>query len=229
MTTVVLSGSLGSTAAMWERQLPVLEGRLRVVRVEQPGHGGAPLAEVRDIGDVARFAMDQVDAERFSFVGVSLGGAVGMWLALHEPHRLDRLVLASTAARFGEPETWRERAATVRAEGLEAIVDVVLARWFTPSFPDVRRYREMFLSTDPEGYARCCDAIARWDVTGELTRVFAPTLAVVGADDPSTPPEHLRRIADEIPGSRLEVIAGARHLANVEFADRFNALLTEFL
>ena len=105
----------------------------------------------------------------------------------------------------------------------------VLARWFTPSFPDVRRYREMFLSTDPEGYARSCDAIARWDVTGELGRVAAPTLAIAGADDPSTPPANLELIAAEIPGSRLEVIAGARHLTNVEFADRFNDLLAGFL
>jgi len=135
----------------------------------------------------------------------------------------------STSARFGDPAMWEERAATVRADGLEAIVDTVLARWFTPSFRDVERFREMFLSTDPEGYARCCEAIARWDVTGELTRVAAPVLVIAGAEDPSTPPEQLRAIAAEIPDSRLEVIERARHLVNVEFDAQFNALLEAFL
>jgi 3-oxoadipate enol-lactonase/4-carboxymuconolactone decarboxylase len=152
-----------------------------------------------------------------------------MWLAVHEPHRIEKLVLASTSARFGEPDQWRDRAATVRADGLEAIVDAVLDRWFGPGFRDVRRYREMFLSTDREGYARCCDALAEWDVRDDLERIEAPTLVVAAADDPSTPPEQLRAIADAIPGARLETIANARHLANVERADEFNALLAEFL
>ena len=224
MTTVVLCGSLGSSSAMWDAQLPALSAH-DLVLVDHPGHGGAPLADVWGVADLAR----RVPGERFSLVGLSLGGAVGMWLALHEPERIEKLVLVSTSARFGDPAMWEERAATVRADGLEAIVDTVLARWFTPSFRDVERFREMFLSTDPEGYARCCEAIARWDVTGELTRVAAPVLVIAGAEDPSTPPEQLRAIAAEIPDSRLEVIERARHLVNVEFDAQFNALLEAFL
>ena len=119
------------------------------------------------------------------------------------------------------------RAALVRQEGLEAIVDAVLARWFTAGVPT--GYREMFLSTDRESYARCCDALASWDARDELARIDTPTLCVAGADDPSTPPEHLESIARAIPRARLETIARARHLANVERADEFNRLLTEFL
>jgi 3-oxoadipate enol-lactonase len=226
--TVVLCGSLGATGAMWDGQLPALRGH-DVVRVEHPGHGGAPLAEVRDVGDLARRVLDAVDAERFSFVGLSLGGAVGMRLALDAPSRLDRLVLVCTSTRFGEPQSWQERAATVRAHGLEPIVDAVLARWFTPSFPDVSRYRAMFLSTDPEGYARCCDALARFDARDELARAAAPTLVVSGSDDPTSPPEHGAEIAEAIPAARHAVIDGARHLAPVEFPREFNRLLAEHL
>jgi 3-oxoadipate enol-lactonase len=230
MSTVVLCGSLGSAAAMWDAQLPALErAGLDVVRVEHPGHGGAPVEAVADVADLARRVLAQVDAERFSFVGLSLGGAVGMRLALDAPERIERLALLCTSASFAPPEQWRERAALVRGEGLEPIVDAVLARWFTPAFPDVRRFREMFLATEPEGYARCCDALARWDARDELDRIGAPTLCVAGADDPSAPPAELELIASRIPGARLEVVPGARHLASVERADEVAGLLLEHL
>ena len=225
---VVLAGSLGSTSAMWDAQAAALEPRFDVVRYDYPGHGGAPLEQVADIRDLARDILARAPA-RFSFVGLSLGGAVGMRLALDAPERLDRVVLACTSARFGEPVTWEERARLVRAEGVEAVVDAVLERWFTPAFPDVGRYRAMFLSTDAEGYARCCDALARWDVRDELGRIAAPTLVVSGADDPATPPEHSELLASRIPNARHVVIPGARHLANIECAEDFNDLLLDHL
>jgi 3-oxoadipate enol-lactonase len=227
VTTVVLAGSLGSSSEMWEPQRAALEARVRVVAVEHPGHGGAPVADVRDAGDLARYALDQVDEERFSFVGLSLGGVVGMRLALDAPERVDRLALLCTSAYFGPPDGWRERAALVRSQGLEAVVDAVLARWFTPGFADLPRYREMFLATDPEGYARCCDALAGWDARDDLARIAAPTLCVAGSDDPSAPTEHLELLASRIPAARLDVIPGGRHLANVERAGEVNRLLLE--
>ena len=226
--TVVLCGSLGSVASIWDAQAAALGGR-RIVRVDHPGHGNAPLSEVREVGDLAARVIALADDERFSFVGLSLGGAVGMHLALSAPERLERLVLACTAARFGEPEQWRERAALVRAEGLAAIVDAVLARWFTPRFADTAPYRDMLLSVDPEGYARCCDALAAWDVRGALAAVRAPTLVIAGSDDPSTPPETVEQIAAEISGARFEVIEQAAHIPSVEQAAVFNRLIEEHL
>ena len=225
--TVVLCGSLGLSAEVWERQAAVLEGR-ETIFVEHPGHGGAPVTDVHQIGDLAAHVLQAVD-DSFTFVGLSLGGAVGMRLALDVPERVERLVLACTSRCFGEPVQWIERAATVRRQGLEVIVDAVLERWFTPSFADRARYRRRFLATDREGYARCCDALATWDVRGTLGAIRSPTLVIAGADDPSAPPEESALIAGEIPGARLEVIAGARHLTPVEFADAFNPLVEEFL
>ena len=226
MSTVVLCGSLGSTAAMWDPQRPVLAEH-EVVVIEHPGHGAAPVAEVTSVADLAARTLEQVEAHRFAFVGLSLGGAVGMQLALDVPERVEQLVLACTAARFGDPQQWLDRAATVRADGLEAIADAVLARWFVAE-PDPR-WREMFLCVDPEGYARCCEALARWDARNALASIGAPALAIAGDADPSTPPDYLRELADGIPGARLEVLQGAAHLANIERADEFNRLLEEFL
>jgi len=226
--TVVLCGSLGATSAIWDGQAPALDGR-HVVRVEHPGHDGAPAADVRTVVDLAQRALELAGDGRFSFVGLSLGGAVGMQLALSAPERLDRLVLACTSARFGEPAAWSERAALVRSEGLEPIVDAVLGRWFTPAFGAPNGFREMFLSTDRESYARCCDALAHWDAREELGGIATPTLVIAGEQDPSTPPEHAELIASRISGARLEVIPAAAHLANVERAEVFNRLLEEHL
>jgi 3-oxoadipate enol-lactonase len=226
--SVVLCGSLGSTSAMWDPQLPALEGR-PVVKVEHPGHGGAPVTDVQTVADLAARVLEQAGADTFSFVGLSLGGAVGMRLALDAPERIERLVLACTAPRFGEPDTWVERAATVREHGLDAIADAVLARWFTPGFGGVDAYREMFLSVDPEGYARCCEALGRWDVRDELAGIAAPALVVAASDDPSTPPSVVEAVAAGIPGARFEVLANAAHLVNVERPAEFNRLLEEHL
>jgi 3-oxoadipate enol-lactonase len=222
---VVLGGSLGSTLEMWERQLPALTPRFRVLRYDHPGHGGSPLLEVRDVSAISRALIGLLDAlelEHVSYCGLSLGGAVGMRLALDVPDRIDRLVLCSTSARFSTPEFWQERADTVRRDGIQAIAEVVLERWFTPAFGDVRRYREMLLSIPVEGYARCCEAVRDWDVRGVLAGVTAPTLAIAGADDPSTPPDDLGAIVAEIPGATLLVLDAARHLTNVERAEEFN-------
>jgi 3-oxoadipate enol-lactonase/4-carboxymuconolactone decarboxylase len=227
MSTVVLVGSLGSTSEMWDPQLPVLGGR-SVVRLDHPGHGGEPVRDVHDIGDLAAHVLDQVDGT-FSFIGLSLGGAIGMHIALHTPERLEKLVLASTATRFGEPEQWIARAATVRAEGMSSIVDAILPRWFTPAFPDVAMYREMMLSIDPEGYARCCEALSRFDVRDEVGAIRAPTLAIAGTDDPTTPPDVVEVIAQAIRGSRFDVLGPGGHIINVERAAEFNHLLEEFL
>jgi 3-oxoadipate enol-lactonase len=228
MTTVVLCGSLGSTSAMWDEQRAALGGH-RVVAVEHPGHGGAPLADVHDMHDLAATALATVDDETFSVVGLSLGGAVGMQLALDVPERVERLVLASTSLRFGEPEQWTDRAEQVRTDGLESIVDAVLARWFTPSFGDADRFREMFLSTDAEGYARCCEVLSVWDAGEQVQRVRAPTLVISATGDPTAPPEHGARIAAAVPGATHAVIRHAGHLANVERPGAFNRLMEEHL
>jgi len=229
---LVLSGSLGSTLEMWEPQLPALGERFRVVRFDHPGHGGSPLLYVRSVEGIAAEVaglLDELGLERVAFCGLSLGGAVGMRLALDAPERLDRLVLCCTSMRFATPEFWDDRARAVREGGVGAIADAVLERWFTSAFADVRRYREMLVGTPQEGYARCCEALREWDIRGHLDAVRAPTLVIAAADDPSTPPDGLEAIAAEIPDSRLVVIEDARHLVNVERADEVNASLLEFL
>ena len=229
---VVLSGSLGSSLAMWDPQIPALADRFRVLRYDHPGHGRSPLSEDHTVAGLAAQLvglLDDLGFARVSFCGLSLGGAVGMRVALDMPGRIESLVLCSTSARFATPEFWDRRAAAVRSGEVEAIADEVLDRWFTPGFPDVRRYRDMLVSTSAEGYARCCEAVRDWDVRGALGAVGAPTLAIAGADDPSTPPDELKAIVAEIPGSNLTILDDSRHFVNVEQADVFNEALLAHL
>jgi 3-oxoadipate enol-lactonase len=228
MSTVVLSGSLGSTTAMWNEQADAMPG-FDVVRIEHPGHGDEPMVELHDVADLARRVLDIVQSDRFSFVGLSLGGAVGMRLALAAPERLDRLVLASTSTRFGDPQSWDERIALVRERGMDALADVVLPRWFTPAFEDVQRYRAMLVATPAEVYIRYCELLRTFDLRGKLGPVTAPTLAIAGADDPTSPTEHLEEIAAAIPNARVVVIPQGAHLVNVERAGEFNDALLEHM
>jgi 3-oxoadipate enol-lactonase len=229
---VLLSGSLGSTLEMWEPQLPALIPRFGVLRYDHPGHGSSPPLAQTTVSSMAQevlVLLDELGIASVSYCGLSLGGAVGMRLALDEPGRVDKLVLCSTSARFATPQFWQERADTVRRDGIEAVADVVLERWFTPGFRDVRRYREMLLSIPTEGYARACEALRDWDARGQLGRISAPTFAIAGAEDPSTPPADLEAILAEIPGADLLVVDDARHLVNVERANEFNDAVSAYL
>jgi len=221
---LVLSNSLGTTLGMWDDQAPALRERFRLLRYDARGHGGSPAPPgPYTIGDLGRDALSLLDGlgiERASFCGLSIGGMTGMWLASEVPGRFERLVLCCTAARL-DPEAWQTRAETVRAEGVGAVADAVVERWFTPQFrasrPETFEWAgRMLRETDAEGYAGCCEAIRDMDLRDRLARITAPTLVISGADDPATPPEHGELIRDAIPGAGFEVVPNAAHLANVE-------------
>ena len=235
---LVLSNSLGTTQELWERQLLDFARHFRVLTYDHPGHGSSALPS--QPCTVEAFAhglielLDELDLDRVSLCGVSLGAMVAMALALEEPTRVERLVLACTSAYLGPPEPWSERAALVRSDGMEVVADAVVGRWFTPALarddPEtVTSFRAMLAATPAEGYARCCEAVGAWDARERISAITAPVLVVAGADDPATPVEHAELIAARIPGSRLHVLEGAAHLANVERADAFNAAVLAHL
>jgi 3-oxoadipate enol-lactonase len=221
--TVLFGGSLGTTLEMWEPQVRTLANRARVVPFDHRGHGGSPVPRgpyrIEDMGRDVLLLLDRLGLERASYCGLSIGGMVGMWLAANAPERIHRLVLIATAAYLPPASTWAERAAEVRAaETVEVLADTVLERWLTPDADaaDAARLRSMLVATSPDGYAACCEAIGAMDLRESLGRITAPTLVIAAADDPATPPEHGRLIADAIPGARLEVVDKARHLLSVE-------------
>jgi 3-oxoadipate enol-lactonase len=228
---VMFASSLGTTHAMWDPQAEALKGEVRVLRYDHRGHGGSPVPPgpytIDDLAGDALALLDELGIERATFVGLSIGGAVAITAALRAPERFERLVLCSTAAHFPPPEQWPERAATVRAEGVEAVADGALERWLTPEAPaELReRLRAMLVSTPREGYAACCEALGSYDARGRLGALTMPVLAIAGADDPTTPPPALQAIVDELPDGRLHVIERARHISSAERPEEFTRVL----
>jgi 3-oxoadipate enol-lactonase len=217
---LVLSASLGTTHRLWDPNVTALADRYRVIRYDHPGHGESPVGP-RTIEGLARAALgliDELDLGRVTFCGLSLGGMVGMWLGAHAAERLERLVLCCAAPRLPPAEQWLERAATVRESGMDAIAETVVGRWFTPRFTGERTpWRDMLVSTRPEGYARCCEAIAAMDLRPELRAIKVPTTVILGRHDPVVDEENRDLLGDV--GRVVEL--DAAHLANVEQPDEF--------
>ncbi|MEW5423825.1 3-oxoadipate enol-lactonase [Amorphus sp. 3PC139-8] len=236
--SVLLSNSLGTDLAMWDDQIAALVEHFQVVRYDARGHGKSDAPDgdytIDRLGRDAVAVLKGLGIAKAAFCGVSMGGMVGMWLGIHAPERMTRLALCNTAPSMGPASMWQTRIDTVLADGMAAIADAVVERWFTPPFltaaPEtVAKIRAMLLSTKAVGYAGCCAAIRDMDQTRELSQIACPVLVVAGADDPATPPARGEEIAAAIRGAELEVFADCAHLSNIEQAERFNARVVPYL
>lgn len=234
---VVLSNSLGTDLSMWDAQVDALAAGFRIVRYDTRGHGassaGTGPADLARLGRDVLALLDHLGIARAAFCGISMGGLTGQWLGIHAPERIERLVLANTAARIGTAEAWSTRARQVRAAGMDAIADGAAARWFTPAFIErapatVDAMLATLRGQDAEGYAACCDALALADLRADAGTIAAPTLVVAGRDDPVTTVADAAWLRDRIPGARLAEVA-ASHLSNIEAAAAFTDALRGFL
>ncbi len=234
---LVLSNSLGTDLNMWEPQMRALALRFRVLRYDTRGHGlsGLPPApyQVERLGRDVLALLDGLGIARVHFCGLSMGGMTGMWLGVHAPDRIGRLVLCNTAAKIGTPEIWNARIAAVEKGGMATIQPGVIQRWFTEDF--VARHPEavapiaaMLLATAPEGYAAACGAVRDMDQRQAIAAIRAPTLVIAGTHDLATSAAEGRAVADAIPNAKYVELPAA-HLSNIESAPAFTDALVHFL
>lgn len=237
---VMFAHSLGSDCSIWEAQKSALAGRHTALAYDLRGHGqttttpGAYSFDLLAADAVA--LLDALKIDTASFVGISLGGMIGQAVALAAPERIEKLVLADTTCAY-PPEAqaaWPERIRQIEASGLEPLAAPTLERWFTPAYraahPDVvARIGAIIRATPVAGYVGCCHAIAALDFTARLKSLHMPAMVIVGDSDPGIPLPLAQALADAIPGARLQVIANAAHLSNMEQAAAFNTLLLNFL
>ena len=236
---VVMSHSLAANLRMWEDQMPVLSG-YRVLRYDTRGHGGTDAPEgdytLDELADDLFGLLDALAIDRVHFVGLSMGGMIAQTAALKDPSRFLSLSLCDTSSRVpGEGRAlWSERMDTARSQGMEALVESTIDRWFSRTFqieePErVERICGMVRNTSVAGYCGCCAALRELDLTDRISAIRLPTLLIVGEDDPGTPVAAHEVIRDRIEGSRLVVIKDALHFSNVEQTDVFNDTLAAFL
>ena len=234
---LMISNSLGSNLHMWDDQIPALSKHFRVVRYDSRGHGlsAAPAGpySLEQLGKDALSILDTLGVKKAHWMGLSKGGAVGQWLLLNAPDRIERAVLANTAAQFGTADTWNDRLRTLRELGLQGMVDAVIDRWFTKEFqakaPEaIARIKAAFEKTPADGYAACMAALRDIDLRDAIRNIRNQVLVIIGKNDPATPPEAGKAIAAAIPGARL-VELDAAHLSNIEAADEFNKAVIDFL
>jgi 3-oxoadipate enol-lactonase len=234
---LILSNSLAADLSMWDRQTPRWAKHFRVVRYDQRGHGRSSATgadySIDMLGRDVIALMDHLGIERADWCGISMGGMTGMWLAMHAPERVRRLVLANTAAQMPPRELWDERIATARTRGMEALATPTVERWFPAGFrarePDtVAGIRTVVAATPVDGYAGCCAAIRDLDLRDGLGTIRHPALVIVGDKDPSTPPAAGEFIHAHIPGALIARLDAA-HMSNVERPGEFGSLIEAFL
>ncbi|TAM52131.1 MAG: 3-oxoadipate enol-lactonase [Paraburkholderia sp.] len=234
---LVLANALGADVTMWSPQIAAFSSRFRVLRFDTRGLGCSdvppgPYTIEQLTGDVLGL-LDTLAIERAHFCGLSMGGLIGVALAARHGERLERVVLAHTAARLGTPDVWHARARQAREQGVRSLADATLARWFTSAFAAreplvLAATRDAFAHMDDEGYASNCEAIGAADLRAEVGAIRAPALVLTGRGDPSVAPEHTRMLAEGIAGARF-VEFEALHLSNIERADDFTRTVLEFL
>jgi len=230
---LVLGCSLGTSSILWERALPLLAQRFRVSVWDLPGHGAAPAsADAFSVAELADAVAGAYSGD-FLYAGVSLGGAVALELALRYGRRVRAVAAMCSGARIGTPDGWAERAAQVRAAGTGSLLSVSAARWFAPGTiaddPDLTgRLLHALRDADDESYARCCDALARFDVRERLGDVRVPVLALWGEHDAVTPEGSAEEIGQGVRHARVGRVDGASHLAPVDAPAETARLLEDF-
>ncbi len=234
---LILAHSLGTNLHLFDKLMPELLRHFRVVRYDSRGHGASVVSpgpySIGQLGQDALRILDALQVEKAHWLGISKGGAVGLWLLTHAPERIGRAVLANVGAQIGSSDMWNERINTVREKGIESLAPATLENWFTRGFreshsDEVDHYWEMLLSTPAEGYVGACAALRDMDQRESIRTIANPVLVVVGRHDPITPPGVGALVASAVPGAKLVTLETA-HLSCVEDPAGFGQAALEFL
>lgn len=235
---VVLVHGLGGTGNIWEPQVRALAGRFRFLRLDLEGSGRSPLQGKLTIeGWIADIlaAMDKHGMSSAALVGHSLGALIVQHLAARHPARVSKaaLVGAVTAPAEAGRKGLAERAAKVRADGMEAVADAIVkgatAETTRARRPEVAAFaRELLMRQPAEGYARSCEALAAASAP-DLAAARCPFLLVVGAQDAVAPAATANAIASRLSQARIGTIEDSGHWLTIEQPQRVSDCLGQFL
>ncbi len=234
---LVFSNSLGTKYSMWQPQIEHFQQDYYVICYDTRGHGGSEAPQgpysLEQLGQDVVNLLDHLNIAKAAFCGISMGGLTGQWLAIHKPERFSQVIVCNTAAKIGQEQAWQDRAVLVREQGLAPIAATAASRWFTDPFIQSNPAIVAELSNDlgagsPEGYANCCEALAKADVRDQLNSITVPVLIVAGQQDPVTTIADGQFMQQRIANSQLFEI-NASHISNIEQPEAFNQAVQTFL
>ena len=234
---LMFSNSLGADLSMWDELVPLLLPYFRVLQYDTRGHGQSELIEgpytIERLGKDVISLLDQLNIDKVYFCGLSMGGLIGQYLGIHHPDRLHKLILSNTDSKIGTAEKWNERINTINEQGMQAIVDGTMEKWFTTSYHKtnparVTQMKELFLANKTAGYSACCAAIGAADFRSEIKKITAETLIITGDEDAVTNVVQAEGLQKEIPNAKLKVFP-ARHLPSTELPMEYADTLIDFL
>ncbi|MFY0613559.1 MAG: 3-oxoadipate enol-lactonase [Hyphomicrobiaceae bacterium] len=235
---VMLSNSLMSNHTMWDPQMAVLSESFRVLRYDTRGHGATDAPKgpysIKLLAEDAVALLDALKIDKVHFAGLSMGGMIAQYLGANYPERIRSLLLCDTASEMPTLEMWNDRISTAESQGIGALLDGTLKRWFTEPFLNsdkaaVGKVAEMIRTTGAQGYIGCASAVRDMSQTGILAKIKAPTIIIVGEDDPACTVEQSRVLEQHIEGAELVILKEASHLSNIEQTTAFNAAMMGFL
>lgn len=234
---LIFSNSLGTKYSMWQPQIEHFQQDHYVICYDTRGHGASSVPQgpysLEQLGQDVVNLLDHLDIAKAAFCGISMGGLTGQWLAIHKPERFSQVIVCNTAAKIGQEQAWQDRAVLVREQGLAPIAATAASRWFTDPFIQSNAAVVAELSNDlgagsPEGYANCCEALAKADVREQLSSIQIPVLIIAGQQDPVTTVADGQFMQQRIANSRLFEI-NASHISNIEQPEAFNQAVQTFL
>ena len=235
---VMLSNSLMSNHTMWDPQMAVLTESFRVLRYDTRGHGDtdAPAGpySIKLLAEDVIALLDTLSIDKVHFAGLSMGGMIAQYLGAHFPDRIHSLLLCDTASEMPTLDMWNDRISSAQNGGITALLDGTLQRWFTAPFLEndkaaVEKVAQMIRTTDKDGYIGCASAVRDMSQTAILSQINAPTIIIVGEDDPACTVAQSKVLEEHIKGSQLVVLKNAAHLSNIEQTDKFNDAMMDFL
>jgi len=237
-TTLVFINSLGTDLRIWDGVVPHFSNRYRIIRYDKRGHGlsdcpPAPYA-IRDHATDLAALLDQLEIPQAILVGISVGGMIALDFAATWPERVQSLVLCDTAPKIGTAVLWNERITNLRQNGMVALSDMILSRWFASSFARQNPaaysgYANMLTRMPIAGYTGTCEAIRDADLTETTKTIAAPTLVLCGAEDMATPPALVSGLCELMPHATYQKIPNAGHLPCIEQPDIMAQHIAQFL
>jgi len=236
---LVFSNSLATNLGMWDEQARELGRAFRVLRYDQRGHGATDAPAGRYAFDQlladAVALMDALAIKKAHFAGLSMGGATALGLAQKHADRLDRVIVCDSPCQSTPVSTqqWEERIAVAQKDGIEALVEPTVGRWFPPEVlkanpPHIDRIRQMIRTTPVNGFIGCAAALANHNYAAGAATVTRPILFIVGEKDGVTPAA-MRKLNEAVKGSRYVELPGAGHISNMDQPQGFTRAIQEFL